>query len=204
MQLAVFSLLLAFLLPAWSGLILCPAGHCVLSRLDEAGLRLAHGLAQPGLDQFMQGITWLGSVWVLVPLAGVLALTLWRGGRRVEAAFLMAALLGAIALAHGIKPWIDRPRPDLFPMLISLPADASYPSAHTLQAVAVALALAILAGKRNAWTWPLLALAALLVGLSRIHLQVHFPTDVLAGALAGILWVTGLYCLLLKPVRKGE
>lgn len=201
MKLGVFSLLLAFLLPAWGGLILCPAGHCVLTGLDEAGLRLAHGLAQPGLDMFMQGITWLGSVWVLVPLACVLVLALWRGGRRVEAAFLVAALLGAIALAHGIKPWIDRPRPELFPMLIPTPADASYPSAHTLQAVAMALVLAVLAGRRRAWVWSLLALAALLVGWSRIHLQVHFPTDVLAGALAATLWVGGLYLLLLKPSR---
>ncbi|MEW6678071.1 MAG: phosphatase PAP2 family protein [Pseudomonadota bacterium] len=201
MKLAVFSLLLAFLLPAWGGLILCPAGHCVLTGLDEAGLRLAHGQAQPGLDLFMQGITWLGSVWLLLPLAGVLALALWRGGRRVEAAFLMAALLGAIALAHGIKPWIDRPRPDLFPMLIPLPADASYPSAHTLQVVAMTLALAILAERRRLWVWPLLALAALLVGWSRIHLQVHFPTDVLAGALAATLWVSGLYLLFSKQSR---
>jgi undecaprenyl-diphosphatase len=200
---AAIYLFLAFALPAWGGLLLCAQGQCALTWLDETGLGLAHALARPGMDDFMGAVTWLGSVWLLVPLVGVLGLGFWRAGRRAQAGFLVAALAGGVALAHIIKPLIARPRPDLFPMLTSLPADASYPSAHTLQAVAVALALGILLSRRHRpWAWPLLALAALLVAWSRIHLQVHFPTDVLAGALAALLWVAGLYHLLLKPGRQ--
>jgi undecaprenyl-diphosphatase len=148
--------------------------------------------------------TWLGSLWLLLPLALALALFLWRAGRARQAGLLLGGLLGATVLAQVFKAWIARPRPDLFPALAGLPADASYPSAHTMQAVAVALSLALLAGRRHAWSWPILALVAALVGWSRIHLQVHFPTDVLAGALAAVLWVAGLHTLLTsKPGKEG-
>jgi undecaprenyl-diphosphatase len=74
-----------------------------------------------------------------------------------------------------------------------------------MQAVAAALALTVLAGGRGPyWATLLLALAAL-VGWSRLHLQVHFPSDVLAGAIAAVLWVAGLHRLLWwdDPTRKG-
>jgi len=203
MKFAALCLFAALTLLAAGGLAVCGDGRCGVTGLDQAALTLAHRLAGGPLDGFMAAVTWLGSIWLLLPLVLGAGLFLWRSGRSRQAVLLLGGLLGTTLLAQVFKAWIARPRPDLFPALSSLPADASYPSAHTMQAVAVALALALLAGRRHAWAWPLLALAALLVGWSRIHLQVHFPTDVLAGALAALLWVAGLYRLLL-PAAPGK
>lgn len=200
MKFAAFCWIAALALLAAGGLAVCGDGGCGVTGLDRAGLALGHRLAGGPQDGFMAAVTWLGSIWLLLPLCLGVALVLWRVGRSRQGLLLLGGLLGATLLAQVFKAWIARPRPDLFPALASLPADAAYPSAHTMQAVAVALALALLAGRRHAWAWPLLALAAVLVGWSRIHLQVHFPTDVLAGALAAGLWVAGLHRLLLPAV----
>lgn len=186
---------------AW---LVCPAGVCVTTRLDRSGLELAHALAGPGPDLFMAAVTWLGSIWLLLPLAGLAALGLWWVGQGRQGAFLLLALLGATALAQFFKYGVQRPRPDLFPPLAGLPADPSYPSAHTMQVVAAALAVAVLAGRRRPWVPPALLVLAALVAWSRLHLQVHFPTDVLAGALAAALWVVGLKHLILTVPGKGS
>lgn len=185
---------------AW---LICPDGVCKSTGLDRSGLELAQALAGPGSDRFMAAATWLGSIWLLLPLAGLAALGLWRVGQGRQGAFLLLALLGATALAQLFKYGVQRPRPDLFPPLALLPADASYPSAHTMQAVAVAVAVAALAGRRWPWLSSALLVLAALVAWSRIHLQVHFPTDVLAGALAAALWVVGLKHLLLAASERG-
>ncbi len=203
MRLAFLYWLLALGCLGGIGLLLCTGGVCAVPGMDHAGLELARALAGPLPDRFMAAATWLGSIWVLLPLAVVAGLALWFVRRRRQAVFLLLALLGATVLAQAFKHGIDRPRPDLFPSLAALPLDASYPSAHTMQAVAAALAVAALAGRNRPWLPPLLLLLAALVAWSRIHLQVHFPSDVLAGALAAALWVAGLKRLLLAGPAKG-
>jgi len=177
-------------------LVVCPAGHCVLNDFDRAGLGLAHALRSVPLDRLMLGLTWLGSLLLLLPLAGLAAWLLLRDGRRREAGFVMLALLGSAALSHLVKLWVARPRPDLFAAWLSVPETWSYPSSHAMQATAAALALLFVARRRRAaWLVPLAA-AVLLVGVSRIYLQLHFPSDVVAGALAAAAWVAGLHALI--------
>jgi undecaprenyl-diphosphatase len=176
----------------------CPAGDCVVGDADRTGLALAEGLRSEGLDSIMRALTWLGSLLVLVPLVLVTAAWLSRAGRRVEAAFVVVALAGASILSHAFKLWLSRPRPDLFPPLVPVPEDWSYPSAHTMQATAAAIAwVLLLARGRLGWAVAA-AVAVLAVGWSRIHLQVHFPSDVLAGMVAAALWVAGLRALMLR------
>ncbi len=184
------------------GLLVCASGHCVTTSLDRVGLSLAHALSSPGFDAFIATATWLGSIWLLLPLAGLIGLILWRADQGRQALFMAGSLLGASVLAQVFKVWVARPRPELFPAIGQMPLDAAYPSAHTMQAVAMAMALSLLAGRQRAWAWPPLALAAVLVAWSRVHLQVHYPTDVLAGALAACLWVAGLHRLLGMHSRK--
>lgn len=176
----------------------CPAGVCGAGEWDRAGLALANGLRSEGLDTLMRAITWLGSLLVLLPLVLLAGAELWRGGRRIEATFAIVALAGASILSHVVKLWLSRPRPDLFPPVVPVPEDWSYPSAHAMQATAVAMAWVILrASGRPVWTVVAAALAAA-VALSRIYLQAHFPSDVLAGVLAAVLWVAGLHALMLR------
>jgi len=194
---------------AW---LVCPAGQCFMPELDRSGLGLAHQLRNPTLDGLMAIITSFGSIWLLLPLASVGAAWLWFRGRRLESGFVLLALLGATALAQLVKLWVARPRPDLYALSyanpLPMPADLSFPSAHSMQAAALATALfLVLSRQRAEWhdslAW-LLAALALLVGLSRIYLQVHFPSDVLAGLLAGTFWVLGLHALMFpRSARYG-
>ena len=182
----------------------CPDGRCIIGDFDRAGLGLAHALRSGWLDGVMERVTWLGSLMLLLPLTVVAALLLRRDRRRREAGFLVLALLGSSALSHAFKLWVARPRPDLFPTWLDMPGDWSFPSAHAMQATAAALAWLFVA-KRTRMLWAvLLGLAVLLVGLSRIYLQVHFPSDVVAGTLAALLWVAGLHALLLRPAAAGH
>jgi undecaprenyl-diphosphatase len=170
----------------------CPQGQCGVGGLDRAGLVLAHEWRGPALDVWMGGVTWFGSLILLLPLAALLAWRLVRLGRRIEAAFVLLALLGAAALSHLTKLWVARPRPELHATGVPLPWDWSYPSAHAMQAAALALALYLVAARAGrAWA-ATLAGVVLLVGLSRVYLQVHYPSDVLVGMLAALFWVLGL------------
>jgi len=182
---------------AGGALLVCPGDQCFLGNFDEAGLRLAHDLRDVTRDRLMLGITWLGSLALLLPLTGVLAWILVSRGRRHEAGFALLALLGSSALSHLTKLWLMRPRPDLYSTVSAMPGDWSYPSAHTMQVSAAALALFLLAGRHRAAPLAvILVFTVLLVGFSRIYLQVHFPSDVLAGLFAGVFWVIGLHALL--------
>ena len=178
---------------AW---FVCPLGECAATAFDRAGLGFAHALRGELLDGSMAGITWIGSLAVLLPLTALAALLVARRGQGRAAGFLMLALLGAAALGHLAKLALSRPRPDLFPVLTAMPADWSYPSAHAMQITAAAIALTLVCARRRAlWAVPL-GIVVLLVGLSRLYLQVHFPSDVLAGTLAAVFWVAGLHALM--------
>jgi undecaprenyl-diphosphatase len=177
------------------GLLVCPHGHCVAGDFDRAGLVLADSLRGARLDRLMAEATRLGSLWLLLPLAGLAAALLLGRGRRREAGFVLLALLGSSALGQLVKLWVARPRPDLFAAALPMPESWSYPSSHAMQATAAALALFLVARHRGAAKAVALAAAALLVGASRVYLQVHFPSDVIAGTLAAALWVAGLWVL---------
>jgi membrane-associated phospholipid phosphatase len=156
----------------------------------------------------MEVVTWFGSLFILVPLTVLAAWRLHRAGRGREAGFVLSALTGATALSHLVKHAVARPRPDLFPTWVSMPMDWSYPSAHAMQAAAAGLALWLVFRGRRARRVVLaivLGCAVALVGLSRIYLQVHFPTDVLLGTIAAALWVAGLHALIVsRPIECVE
>jgi undecaprenyl-diphosphatase len=199
MQRAMFLWLSSLAVLITGAMFVCPDGRCIIGDFDRAGLGLAHALRSGWLDDVMERATWLGSLIVLLPLTVGAALLSRRGRRWCEAGFPVLALLGSAALSHVFKLWVARPRPDLFPAWLDMPGDWSFPSAHAMQVTAAALAWVLVASHARAFWTILLGLAVLLVGLSRIYLQVHFPSDVVAGILAALLWVAGLHALLLRP-----
>jgi membrane-associated phospholipid phosphatase len=168
---------------------------------DHAGLTLAYALRAPWLDSLFVAVTWLGSLAVLMPVALVVW---WRRGNR-NASFVALALIGASALVHIVKLIAARPRPDFFPSLISMPEDASFPSAHAMQVTAFALAWLLRPGAvtRRVET-VILLVVVVLVGFSRLYLQVHFPSDVIAGVIFALLWVVFLRRLPVWREQKYE
>jgi undecaprenyl-diphosphatase len=182
---------------AGGALLVCAGDQCILGNLDHIGLGVAHDLRGVTLDHLMTGITWLGSLALLLPFTGFLAWVLVRRGRRQEAGFALLALLGSSGLSHLTKLWAMRPRPDLYLTTAEMPGDWSYPSAHSMQISAAVLALFLVAGQgRRIPLALMLVLVVSLVGFSRVYLQVHFPSDVLAGLFAGAFWVYGLHALI--------
>lgn len=187
---------LHILLPAFGAVVVlaagaaavCPGGSCAVPGIDAAGLALADAWRTPWLDGVARVLTWLGSLAVLLPLALLIAAVdaKTRGWRAAALLPLAVSFAGAAALLG--KLLVLRPRPDLFAAPVALPTDASFPSAHALQAAAFVTVLLLTREPvpRPAW-WFAGALAVTVVGLTRIYLQVHFPTDVLAGALVGVL-----------------
>jgi len=191
---------LALLLAAPAVLLLgagsiCPAGDCRPGAFDTAAMALAARGHAPLADAFFRAVTWGGSILVLGPLALAHAAFAWHRLRSCRALFLPVALAGAALLAYAAKIAVDRDRPDVA-ALIEMPADASFPSAHSLQVSAFVAAWLLTPGRDpRPSRWPEIALGVLLVGLvawSRLHLQVHYPSDILFGLAAGILWVIAL------------
>lgn len=188
------------LLPALGALLLlgagaawvCPAGHCGVPGVDANGLATAHAWRGPALDAAAVAFTWLGSLVLLLPLALLFAWHQSRRGGWVQASLLPLTLAVTAAVSHLAKYLVLRPRPELFPPLTAMPADASYPSAHAMQITALVLALLLRPGSRPgalAWCGGILLIAG--VAASRVHLQVHYPSDVLLGVLvAGLLAVS--------------
>lgn len=142
------------------------------------------------LDTLFPALTWLGSLAFLLPVSAVYAFALWRSDLRDAALLLGAGLCLSAALARLLKLLFRCPRPIAGEqLLVSMPADWSFPSAHAAQSTAFFLALALLAHRRlrpaaHAHSVALLCgFLAAAVGYSRLYLRVHFFADVLAGML---------------------
>ena len=138
----------------------------------------------------------------LVLVAGtLLALALGRPVPRSGALQVVLAMALAWCLARAVQAAVPLPRPfalHLGTLWLPHSASASFPSTHATVAFAFGMSIAILA---RGWTWRLAALAiALWVAWSRICLGVHFPSDILAGALCGTLSAV-VVALVLRRLR---
>ena len=131
-----------------------------------------------------------GAIWLAV--GGVLFFR-HRIGRPDIIRLILAILFVHLVVDLGLKPWIDRPRPPLAmpdaTVIGAVPETRSFPSGHAANAGAGALVLgaALPASRVRAFIWG----AAVIVGVARVYLGVHYPLDAIAGALIGMLigWV---------------
>ena len=200
--------LLAVMAAIWGvgALWVCHGSACAPGSWDARILHWFDGIRTAALDGLLSALTWMGSLAVLVPLAAAAVIWLLVVRRRREAILVGAALVGISAITHALKLTIARPRPAWHEAVIAMPLDLSYPSAHAAQSRAVVWACVLVSGSMKIRRVGLIAafgaLLVLVVCASRLYLQVHFPSDVLAGCLAAMLWVTTLAHLL--PVGNDE
>ena len=145
-------------------------------------------LHTPVLDKIMLGFTKLGDFGLIWIILAVVFLFIPKT-RTVGKVLLVAMLLEVIGVNLIIKPLVARPRPyDVNPAveLISKEMrDYSFPSGHTAVAFTAVTVLYLTKMKP---LWQICLPIAALIAFSRLYLYVHFPTDVLAGALLGILF----------------
>jgi len=166
-------------------LIALSLGYGRLSAFDQGLLSLVQQQRQPALDGAMVLLTQLGDGHIQALAAAVL-LGLLLLGRQWRAAGFAGLTLLATALGNSLlKPLLGRSRPDI---LLEPLSSFSFPSGHSSASFALFLLLAVLAGReqppRLRLTWIALAcLPALAIAGSRLYLGVHWPSDLIAGAL---------------------
>ena len=165
-----------------------------------------HALSLPALTFVMRGFTLMGEAGFLLPFGGLIVWQLIAGGRRRDAAYLAAAAFGAEAIDQALKACFQRPRPEAFFGLA--PDNYSFPSGHALVSLCfyVVLAETVIekewSNRRRLATRAGAVLFAGAIGLSRIYLGVHYPTDVLAGYAAAVAWLAILRCFIGSDLRK--
>ncbi len=148
---------------------------------------------------------WAVLVLVTITVAGFLGLSRKKGAMWT---LLIAAISGVLA-THLLKNLVDRPRPDVVEHL-SYVSTSSFPSGHSMMSAVVYLTLGtLLAGvfpRRKQKLYILTAALFLtgLVGVSRVFMGVHYPTDVLAGWTAGLVWATLCWLFVRRLQQRGS
>ena len=156
------------------------------------------------LEEAARDVTALGSFTVLAILITVVVLHLFLIGRKRTGWFLTASVIGGTLLSSGLKSLFDRPRPDLTG--VARVFTTSFPSGHATVSAVVYLTLgALLAEMTESRGQKILYLGSavlltVMVGLSRVYLGVHYPTDVLAGWSIGAGWA--LACAMLAHLYR--
>ena len=155
--------------------------------IDRVILIFVHGLVPDGLTGFFKSVTFTGSSTFLLPLTAGTSIAMFLAKRRSDALILSASVLGAATAVYLIKITTNRVRPALWET--EWYWGSSFPSGHTLVVAAFATAFALYVMRSWPWARPLAVAGAVcwigLVGLSRLVLGVHWPTDVLAAACMG-------------------
>ncbi|WP_298235430.1 phosphatase PAP2 family protein [uncultured Azohydromonas sp.] len=215
----VLAALLAAAAGLWVFIMLSDSiGNGELHTLDRTILLALRNPADPSdplgprwFEEFMRDLTGLGGHGVLgLLLLAVASFLLLAGLRRTAVSVLAACLSGAV-LSDLLKDFFSRPRPDLVPHAAYV-LTPSFPSGHALLSALVYLTLAALVTrqlKRRRLKLHVMTVAVLLtmlVGISRVYLGVHWPSDVLAGWAIGAAWALGWWGIaqMLRPRARAR
>ena len=185
------------LLPLWGFAALVGEVHeKKVFPFDAPILTMLHAVATPTLDHFFVLMTRLGYSWGVVPLDVILLLLFVLLRRFRDDLFFGLAVIGSGVLNIVAKNHFARMRPDLW-LSITPETTYSFPSGHAMGSATLGVAVILLCWPTR-WRWPVTIVSlifVLLVGVSRVYLGVHYPSDILAGWTAAIAWTFGMYAL---------
>ncbi|AEF39296.1 phosphatase PAP2 family protein [Hoyosella subflava] len=156
------------------------------TEFDTRVLMWVTDIREPWMTVFFHVVTLLGSLPAVALITAAAATVAVRSGRRWDAVLGVVTVVTAWLLMRGLKMLAgrDRPPPELSVVEVGY---YSLPSGHALM-IATAAVVVGATVLRNRWTWPLLAAVVILVGVSRVYLGAHWPTDVIAGWAIGTIW----------------
>lgn len=169
-----------------SGLLISLYLNGEVAVMDQAAIALAASLRTDMGTAFFQLLTYLGGGFVLAPLGAVLVIGCFLKGYRREAVVVLVTLLSGEVFNDLLKAVFARPRP-VGVHVIDLPDSYSFPSGHSMISPVFYGMIGYLLVKRyqeKRWSGiiqPVAFLLAVLIGLSRVYLGVHFLSDVLTG-----------------------
>jgi undecaprenyl-diphosphatase len=167
-----------------------------LRRADDP----AHPIGPEWLAEVGRDMTALGGIAFLTLLTIAVAGYLWLRKLYAAMAMVLVSTLSGLAASLLLKGFFSRPRPELVPHLSSV-YTSSFPSGHAMLSATVFLTLGALLGRfvemwrLKAYFLMIAVVLTVLVGVSRVYMGVHYPTDVLAGWAAGLAWA--LLCWLI-------
>ncbi len=208
------ALLAAAVLLAGSAVVALAVVSGKTDGLDEWLSRLAAEHRVTPLTPFLSHFTDLGEWYLIGPIVIVTAVVLWRMGRRREGVFVAAATAVSWGLNHLLKAGFGRDTP-VPPRAIDDPSLHAFPSGHSMTTTTFVTALALVVwavargsrpdGSPRLGRGPRLVVCtaaagyAGLMGLSRVYLGVHWPTDVVAGWMLGAALALALWAVFVAP-----
>ena len=193
----------AMLLPMWLFLELADEVHeGEAMHFDEPVLRFAQGMAREGFDRVFLVFSNLGYHYGVVPFDVLLVVGLAIARRYRQSVFAAVALGGSGLLNVATKQFFARERPSLWES-IAPESSYSFPSGHAMGSMTLAVVLVLLTWRTPLRWWVVGATAVFvpMVGLSRVYLGVHYPSDILAGWAAATVWAVGSW-LVIRPGRR--
>jgi undecaprenyl-diphosphatase len=201
---------------SWGFLVL--AGEVVEGDTQRFDDRIIESLRRPDapavpigphwLEEVGRDVTALGGVAVLILVTAAAAGFLWLDRRYGTLWLVLAATGTGFALSAVLKAYYRRPRPEVVPHLMQA-YYSSFPSGHSMMSAVVYLTLGALMTRvfhERRLKFYFLAVAIIvtgLVGASRVYMGVHYPTDVLAGWMAGLVWATCCWLVGRRLQRRG-
>jgi undecaprenyl-diphosphatase len=162
--------------------------------LDRAVYEALYAGHRPALRVAAHLFTAFGEPTVLIGAGIVAAVWLWLAGHRHLPWVLTAIILVGRGLSEAQKYWVARARPDLEPHLVVVKT-SSFPSGHATSSMIFYTTLALVLTTGTRWRGPAVAgaiLLSLLIGISRVMLGVHWPSDVIGGWSFGAAWVLAM------------
>jgi len=186
---------LAMLAAIWLAMLLLGTG-----RLDAQVYEMLYAGGSPLLVRAARLVTSVGDPTVMV-VSGLLVAAFLALRKRLRLAVALSlVMLGGRALAELQKQEVARVRPALEPHLVHA-TTFSFPSGHSANSMIVLLALALALAPQGQWRAPLVAAAVVVsmgIGVSRVMLGVHWPSDVIGGWVYGSAWVLAT----LRPAER--